>query len=154
MQRTSVASVCLGLLASVGLVAGIDATPAQAQSPFITLDPLKDRFPWESGGCNQGYFCAWEDEGGLIEGVGFYYDKWDWGASDVPTVSFGESINNNSESWWNNGYAGSYEEVQMYDLAGGGGSSYCVPNGIGAIRDGDPAGLKNDVSAHAWRNSC
>lgn len=145
----------VALVAALAIAGQPSPAPAEAGHGglYITLDNPFNVSPWEYGGCHTGYFCAWRSTGGASGGVGFVADKWNWGASDVPGFIGGGGIDNNAESWWNNGYAGAYDDVQMYRVAGGSGTSYCVRNGI-SIWSGDPGGLRNAVSAHVWRNSC
>lgn len=152
LRNVAVRTVLVAVLTALGAAGLLVATTAPAQAdyegPYISLDNPFDIFPSEPGWCETGYFCAWRGTTGSGGGVGFYYDKWDWGASDVPV-----SINNTSESWWNHGFAGSFDDVQMYTGAGGTGSSYCVRNGV-QLWSGSAGGLKNAASAHVWRNSC
>lgn len=147
-------AVCSILAVGVG-AAVLPGTPAAAQynGYFIHLTSPYDVSYWEPGGCHIGYFCAWRSTSGNGGGIGFYYDKWDWSASDVPLVYGRYSIDNDSESWWNHGTPAYNNDVQMYQYAGGSGASYCVQNGV-QIWSGNPGGLRNAVSAHVWRSSC
>src|SRR5262245_4331 len=94
-------------IALTTLITVLVATPNQAQAHYVgtfTVLSTTSGYPWPSfdgdGGCHQGYVCDWS--GNLLTGwgVGFYTDKWDYAASDVPKNG-SISINNNAESFVN-----------------------------------------------------
>ncbi|MFC7244796.1 peptidase inhibitor family I36 protein [Catellatospora aurea] len=151
--RVRLASAVLAVAGSVGLVV-TTAAPASAAPAYIHLYAAQDVGSSDNGYCDTGYFCAytkpWLDQ----YGIGFYNDKWDWAATDVPKIWGGtESINNNAESWWNHGTPSYNNDVQVYQYAGGSGVSMCVQNGV-QIGMASSYGMANLPSAHVWRSAC
>ncbi|MFC7244797.1 peptidase inhibitor family I36 protein [Catellatospora aurea] len=146
------AGVALAVASSVGLVFAT-AAPVSAAPAYIKLWSVQDVGASEEGYCDTGYFCAYISTNLTSQGIGFYNDKWDWAATDVPNTFSGYDINNNAESWWNHGTPSFNNDVQVYQYAGGSGVSMCVQNGV-QIKYGSSYGMANLPSAHVWRSSC
>lgn len=131
--------------------AGVLAAPAQA-TPSTTSDVGVAAARYinlsETDFCVDGYFCAFEGAGLWGRGVGFYATESNWGA--IPTEF--RWINNFAKSGWNDGIAGSLDDVWVYPLPNfGNSSSYpavCMP----VYGYGDWGALRPE--SNKWVNNC
>ncbi|GAA1607440.1 peptidase inhibitor family I36 protein [Catellatospora bangladeshensis] len=155
MNRTKILAPVVAAMTALGVILGAQPASAHYIGNFIRLEGAWDVDDEGTGGCHVGYFCAWDKYGYDDYGIGFYNTKWDWAASDVPKLANGQSINDNSESWWNHGTPSNNNDVQIYQYAGGSGLSLCIQNGVQLDSwNGNPGDMRNRTSAHVWRSSC
>lgn len=61
------------------------------------------------------------------------------------------NVNDWASSWWNNGYAGYLEDVNVREHINYGGADFCVPNGYAYPYLG---WWDNRASSHFWSNNC
>ncbi|TWD84909.1 peptidase inhibitor family I36 [Kribbella amoyensis] len=144
-------SVAIGLTVS-GLAAGsmlLSAGQAAADGP-----PTSSAKAW----CWDGYFCAWKDAD--YKPTSGEAGRGRWEGSDT---NWGIDINNKATSFWNNGTAGTFGDVRVYNGTGSdwGGSSFCLTRGSwwSDIRQAAPEGagrpdLNDWGSSHRWVSSC
>lgn len=134
---TAMAVLVLGAAGAVGV-----ASPAQAYEGEC------DR------GAVTGYFCGWgsPNYSGGLHGYAEYNDSNYGDGSGEVMYS-----NNVTESWRNHGYAGTYDDVRVYQYENYGGYSFCVARGGGVPVPGRmPNGVSwaNQASSHKWVSSC
>ncbi|MFK0233954.1 peptidase inhibitor family I36 protein [Streptomyces vinaceus] len=101
-----------------------------------------------SGAAADGTYWVWEDTNRGGHSCGWSGDDSDW-----RTCGAGGNFNMNdrASSWWNNGYAGSFGDVRVYENIGYGGASTCAPNGgSGNI----PWEWNDRISSHKWVTNC
>ncbi|MCC0094171.1 peptidase inhibitor family I36 protein [Streptomyces flavotricini] len=101
-----------------------------------------------SGAAADGNYWVWEDTS-----RGGHSCGWSGNDSDWRTCGAGGNFNMNdrASSWWNNGYAGSFGDVRVYENINYGGASTCAPNGgAGNV----PWEWNDRISSHKWVNNC
>ncbi|MEU2390569.1 peptidase inhibitor family I36 protein [Streptomyces sp. NPDC007369] len=125
------------LLAVPAALTTAGAAPAEASGPAAASALAAD-----------GNYWVWEhtNRGGALCG---------WAGNDADWRTCGASgtfdMNDKASSWWNNGYAGSYGDVRVYENVNYGGASTCAPNGsAGNI----PWEWNDRISSHKWVNNC
>ena len=103
----------VGAVLVLTALAGALAAPAQA-SPSANVGIAAARYVnlSPSDWCPDGYFCAFEEQGIIGRGVGFFATEANWGA--IPSEF--RWINNRARSGWNKGYYGGLDEVFVYPL--------------------------------------
>jgi hypothetical protein len=95
--------------------AGVLTAPAQAAPSTSNVGVAAARYInlGLTDFCVDGYFCAFEGSQLGGRGVGFLATESYWGA--IPAEF--RWINNFAKSGWNDGIAGSYDDVRVYPLA-------------------------------------
>jgi hypothetical protein len=151
----------LGRLTSsaIVLIAGVAtaivvANPASAATSRITVGA-------GSSSCPAGYVCVWVLGGYQGSGYGFFNSETNYAALPSPF----SNANNNTWSFFNNGHAGSFEDVRMYRDSGQVGDQFVLCRGD-AIPD-LPAnsslpsntsfpgrGWQDQVTSHKWGDFC
>ncbi|MEV7796966.1 hypothetical protein AB0O68_34175 [Streptomyces sp. NPDC087512] len=106
-----------------------------------------------------GYLYAWD---GFARGGA--QCRWQLDDADWSTCS-GISMRNRASSLENRGYAGAYEDVDLFYSPSWGGSRNCLPNGyyldnltgIYFLWDGKAGQgqtMNNNIASHRWTNNC
>jgi hypothetical protein len=142
--------ILVGAVMVLTAMAGALAAPAQASpagnvgvaaARYVNLSP--------SDWCPDGYFCAFEEQGIIGRGVGFYATEANWGA--IPSEF--RWINNRARSGWNVGTFGPLDDVRVYSLPNfvdaSGFPGTCIP--VGEL-DGDWGNLRPE--SNKWFDNC
>jgi hypothetical protein len=149
MQGKRTKSMLMALITTVGMMLAVSA-PAQAGSPSS-----------ERSGSNfgisaaDGYFYAWTGTYRTGTTCRWFGDSDHWG-----------SCRNTASSAENRGYAGPYDDVNVYWGTSATGAWTCMANGgywldltlcIEWFNNGSPGWgecVNNNASSHRWVNSC
>ncbi|MFI6086052.1 hypothetical protein ACIBBB_34810 [Streptomyces sp. NPDC051217] len=137
----------LSLLVSTGTV--------QAAAPLKPAGPTQAAAP-------DGYLYAWvnANRGGTM--CRWYEDDANWNTCENNSSI---SMRNRASSLENRGYAGAYEDVDLFYSPGQEGSRNCLPNGrylnnltgIYFLWDGQPGqgqSMNDNIASHEWSNRC
>ncbi|MEV0909026.1 peptidase inhibitor family I36 protein [Streptomyces hokutonensis] len=146
---TAVGLTALALTAIPGVAQASESAPSSPTA--IAAGP--------AGATADGYFYAYENAN-----YGGKYCRWVGNDSDWSSCSPGGNIRNQASALWNNGYAGSYEDVNVYWGLGYTGAWACIANGYAYSNlagwnfpnNGSGGGetLNDNISSHVWSNSC
>ncbi|MER6089736.1 hypothetical protein [Streptomyces bluensis] len=151
MKKISIALTALTLTALAAAAPSASAQPAQsspAPNNSVAAAAAADGYlyAWD-GFARSGAQCRWQGND----------DNWD-------TCS-GISMRNRASSLENRGYAGAYEDVDLYYSPSWQGSRNCLPNGyyldnltgIYFLWDGKAGQgqtMNNNIASHRWSNNC
>ncbi|QXE38439.1 hypothetical protein KQY30_33610 [Streptomyces sp. GMY02] len=125
------------------------AAPGPASSDSVSM-AAPDGNLWAWDGINRGgVYCYWAG------------DDSDW--NTCSGSSNNGTMRNRASSLENRGYAGSYDDVNLYWTTGYGGARNCLPNGyylndlsgIYFLWDGNSGqgqSMNNNISGHRWAN--
>ncbi|MFC9424823.1 hypothetical protein [Streptomyces sp. NPDC056987] len=132
------------------------AVPATAQAAETPVGPAAGASA--SVIAADGNFYAWRD----INGGGGNC-AWSGNDSDWSTCSPGGNMRNQASDIWNNGYAGSYDDVLVYWGLNYTGAYACIPNGrsynpltsyyFPNTGTGGGQNMNDNISSHKWANA-
>ncbi|WP_432946074.1 peptidase inhibitor family I36 protein [Kribbella sp. CA-253562] len=91
--------------------------------------------------CPSGYFCAWSEDGATGRFAKWEFDDSNW-TDDL--------MHDDADSLFNNGTAGTYDDVAVYTDVDYRNYSFCVPNG----EKYDWYMNDNEYDSHLWRSGC
>jgi hypothetical protein len=130
-------------------------SPAHAATARLTIGTGK-------ASCPGGYVCLWTLNNYTGTGYAFFNSEVDYAALPSPF----NSIQDNSWSFYNNGFAGSFEDVHMYQDRNQTGMNFVLCRGD-AIPELPPnaevnpptttlpgRGWRDRVSSHKWGDFC
>lgn len=149
MKKISIALAALTLTAMAAAVPSASAQPAQSSSALkgsVAAAADGYLYAWD-GFARSGAQCRWQ------------LDDADWGTCS------GISMRNRASSLENRGYAGAYEDVDLFYSLSWQGSRNCLPNGyyldnltgIYFLWDGKAGQgqtMNNNIASHRWSNNC
>ena len=102
-----------------------------------------------------GYFYAYADSN-----YGGKYCRWVGNDTDWSSCSPGGNLRNQASSLWNNGYAGSFDDVYVYWGLSYGGAYACIGNGLAYSNlsnyvfpvggSGVGENMNDNISSHKW----
>jgi hypothetical protein len=129
------------------------ASPARAATARLTIGAGKASFP-------QGYVCLWVLSDYTGTGYAFFNSETNYATLPAPF----NGIQDNSWSFYNNGFAGSVEDVRLFRNAGQAGEEfvlcrgdaipYLPPNGELPQSGSNALGWRDTVSSHKWGDFC
>jgi hypothetical protein len=145
MKIMQKAGLAIAALATVAGTAVVTAPAASAADGNV--------YAFE-GTYNSGPYCAWSGDDG------------DWSTCSGGGVN--RNMLNKASSLWNNGYPGSYDDVNFYYNQGQGGAWACLGNGDawadlslgheifswGPGLAGHGGRINDDIASHKWVNYC
>ncbi|MFF9396793.1 hypothetical protein [Streptomyces griseoluteus] len=150
MKKISTALAALGIAAAAALAAPAAAQAAPSAPATGTA---------KSAAAPNGYFYAWEhaDRGG--HQCAWKYDSGDWSTCGA------FNMRNKASSLENRGYAGAYEDVDLFWGTWYSGSKNCLPNGayrnnltgiyfLWDGKSGQGQSMNDNISSHSWSNNC
>ncbi|WP_081235573.1 peptidase inhibitor family I36 protein [Streptomyces viridosporus] len=148
MKKISIALTALTLTVMAAVAPSASAQPAQPSVAKGSVAAAAD-----------GYLYAWD--GFAASGASC---RWQANDADWSTCS-GISMRNRASSLQNRGYAGAYEDVDLFYSPSWQGARNCLPNGyyldnltgIYFLWDGKAGQgqtMNNNIASHRWSNNC
>lgn len=150
MKKISNALAALGIAAAAAL-----AAPAAAQA----APPAPATGTAQSASVPNGYFYAWEHINGGGHQCAWKYDAGNWATCNAFPMALQAS------SVENRGYAGAYEDVDLFWDFWYAGSHICLSNGryLNDLRgiyfpwdgnSGEGKSTNDNIASHRWSNNC
>ncbi|MET9369893.1 hypothetical protein [Streptomyces griseoflavus] len=149
MKKISIALTALTLMAMGAAAPAASAQPA----------PLPAAPKGAVAAAADGYLYAWD---GFARGGA--QCRWQQHDANWDTCS-GINMRNRASSLENRGYAGAYEDVDLFYKPSWQGSRNCLPNGyyldnltgiyfLWDGNDGQGQSMNNNIASHRWTNNC
>jgi hypothetical protein len=136
-----------GYIPAVNVYTDVDPWPGMPECGSATSPVMRIAAGKEN--CPRGYVCAWSLSYFQGWGVAWFGRSDSWG----PT-----GMNDNSWSFFNNGYSGSLDDVRFFRDGQYGGGNFVLCNGEAIPYLPPNAAAKNGwrdaVSSHRWENTC
>ncbi|MEV5932997.1 hypothetical protein AB0L56_09645 [Streptomyces sp. NPDC052079] len=151
MKKIGIALTALTLTAMAAATPSASAEPTRSSSTPTASAPAV--------AAADGYLYAWDGFGRSGAQCRWLNDDTDW------STCSGISMRNRASSLENRGYAGAYEDVDLFWTTGYGGSKNCLPNGryldnltgiyfLWDGKSGQGQTMNNNISSHRWSNNC